>query len=161
MEKAWWVVIGILVLAAVVIGIYNYMTFGVLLRPADTENFCLDDSWCQGGGECVDNSCSCAYDVGNPDYCSGVGCVNQDTDDSNCGDCGTSCFGGHTCQEGSCACAEGWNDCGTAFCFDLDSDSEHCGECWNFCGLGIGCDEGVCVEGNDDRADSDVDVYLP
>lgn len=132
MEKARWVVIGVLVLVVVVVGSYNYFMFGAFLGPIDNSDGCPGDWWCTDGGKCVNGICSCVHDEDNPDYCSAVGCVNHDTDNSHCGECDTICLGGHTCQEGSCDCSEGWDDCGTAFCFDLQNDPEHCGACWNF-----------------------------
>ncbi len=63
--------------------------------------------------------------------CSGS-CVNTQTDNNNCGSCGTSCGTG-TCQSGVC-CPTGQTNCGGT-CVDLSSN-QNCGACGNDCGTG-------------------------
>jgi hypothetical protein len=71
---------------------------------------------CSSGQTCSHGVCSgsppeCAHRIGgfcNLDAglgylcCPGVGCTNTESDDDNCGTCGTSCPAGTTCQDGSC-----------------------------------------------------------
>jgi hypothetical protein len=63
--------------------------------------------------------------------CSGA-CANTQTDNNNCGTCGTSCGSG-TCQSGIC-CAAGQTNCGGT-CVDLSTNT-NCGSCGNNCGTG-------------------------
>jgi hypothetical protein len=72
---------------------------------------------CPAGQSCSHGVCSgasagcgigrigafCDLDAG-PSYlcCPGVGCINTDSDNANCGNCGTVCAAGTSCQNGSC-----------------------------------------------------------
>lgn len=64
--------------------------------------------------------------------CGGV-CVDTNTDNNNCGTCGTSCGAG-SCQNGIC-CPTGQTNCGGT-CVDLTADGSNCGACGNTCGSG-------------------------
>lgn len=68
-------------------------------------------------------------------------CVDPQTDNDNCGACGTSCGSG-TCQQGMC-CAAGQTNC-NGECVDLAEDETHCGSCTNACGGGETCQNGTC-----------------
>ena len=74
--------------------------------------------------------------------CTGT-CVDLQTDDANCGACGTACTGGKTCQSGSCTCPSGKEDC-SGTCVDTQTDPANCGTCANTCSEGQVCAEGIC-----------------
>jgi hypothetical protein len=62
-------------------------------------------------------------------------CKSVQTDNQNCGACGTVCGGGKTCQTGMCKCAAGLFECGGSC---VQSDATHCGGC-NACPNGQVC----------------------
>ncbi|HSQ68383.1 MAG TPA: MXAN_6577-like cysteine-rich protein [Polyangiaceae bacterium] len=96
-------------------------------------NVCGQGELC-ANGTCT-NACAaadggvetlCSQDAGPP-YCS-----NLQTDNANCGSCGTACSpdaGGGTCCSGTCV--------------DLTDDKNNCGSCGNVCGVGS-CAGGQC-----------------
>ncbi len=72
-------------------------------------------------------------------------CVDLETDDNNCGECGNECESDESCVEGNCTatCSQGQISCdGT--CVDLETDEGNCGECGNECGNGQSCMDGTC-----------------
>src|ERR1700733_736138 len=56
--------------------------------------------------------------------CGGT-CANVQTDNQNCGACGTVCQSGQSCQSGQCACSSGML-CGSSC---VTSDAKNCGSC--------------------------------
>jgi hypothetical protein len=72
---------------------------------------------CPAGQTCSQGACSgtpaeCVHRLGgfcNLDAglgylcCPGLGCINTDSDNANCGNCGAACAAGTSCQSGSCA----------------------------------------------------------
>ncbi|MEW6145757.1 MAG: hypothetical protein AB1598_12135 [Thermodesulfobacteriota bacterium] len=85
--------------------------------------------------------------------CNGT-CVDTNTDESNCGQCGVVCALGEICDSGACVCqasdevCDGLdNDCDGIVDngFDLDTDESNCGQCGTVCALGEICDSGACV----------------
>ena len=73
-------------------------------------------------------------------------CVDLQSDDFNCGSCGTICTGiGLSCRKGTCACDPGFTKCDDA-CADLKNDNFNCGSCGNFCAADEACGGGVCTE---------------
>jgi hypothetical protein len=82
----------------------------------------------------------------------GSGCVDLQSDPTNCGKCGNTCVAppGYeaTCQEGICGitCGGGQTLCGVA-CFDTKKDPQNCGACGVTCKEGEVCSQGKCSEG--------------
>jgi Stigma-specific protein, Stig1 len=93
--------------------------------------------------------------------CSGK-CVNLQTDDKNCGSCGTVCSRGQSCVNGTCTsgggggggggCPSGQTKC-NGKCVDLATDPNNCGSCGHVCPYGTNqlCCSGTCVEQWNDR----------
>lgn len=78
----------------------------------------------------------------------GTTCVDTQSDDANCGACGTVCPTGQTCMAGACACASGQMLCGTgsaAHCVDTQADNANCGACDTACPAAQTCTSGVCA----------------
>ena len=61
--------------------------------------------------------------------CDGV-CKDLQTDETNCGACGTTCGAVQGCCSGTCK--------------NLNTDEANCGSCGNICGAGLTCCSGVC-----------------
>ncbi|MBK8692904.1 MAG: hypothetical protein IPN17_11565 [Deltaproteobacteria bacterium] len=76
----------------------------------------------------------------------GTGCVDTNTDNTNCGTCGTVCAAGQSCQVGLCrrSCSAGQSLCGDV-CSTLDSDPANCGSCGAACPAGQMCSAGRCA----------------
>lgn len=71
-------------------------------------------------------------------------CVDLQSDDFNCGSCGTICGGvGISCQNGTCGCQPGYSKC-SGECVDLKTDNFNCGSCTHRCAAGKGCSGGFC-----------------
>ena len=81
--------------------------------------------------------------------CAGA-CTNVQTDNANCGACGTKCGAGEACVAGKCAasCGTGASLCspdgGAAYCANFQSDDANCGACGTKCGSGEACVNGQC-----------------
>lgn len=75
-------------------------------------------------------------------------CTNVQSDNENCGACGTVCEAGDRCDgTGQCAptCAAGTELC-NGECVDVTADSDNCGACGNVCPGGQRCNGmGVCA----------------
>ena len=80
-----------------------------------------------GGGGCTGGSTSCG----------GV-CTDLQTDEANCGTCGTACGAGQTCCDGVCT--------------NLQTDEASCGSCGFTCFLGQTCCSGACRSTQTDEA---------
>jgi hypothetical protein len=89
---------------------------------------CDNNGDCCAHAECRGGECKCRS--GWKDCGNGT-CVNRDTDEDNCGACGTVCAAGEACCAGTCA--------------DLQADAANCGECDNACGDTEACIGGACV----------------
>jgi hypothetical protein len=97
------------------------------------------DAGADGGG---------SGDAGGAAYC-----ANTQTDNQNCGACGTVCDAGQACKSGTCAltCGTGLNACGgvgdggVAFCANFQTDNVNCGACGTKCGAGQVCSNGACA----------------
>ena len=88
---------------------------------------CNADDDCCPGARC-NNKKKCVCRAGRTN-CAGR-CRNLDTDQNNCGACGTECPPGRTC-------------CGGA-CVDTDGSSLHCGACGRECSPFTSCCNGAC-----------------
>jgi hypothetical protein len=76
--------------------------------------------------------------------CSGS-CTNTQSDNLNCGACGTACAQGEVCSKGKCAltCGGGTTQCGSS-CVDTNLDPKNCGGCGKACTGGQVCGNGTC-----------------
>lgn len=106
--------------------------------------------------ETTDSSC------GGGEFNCGGACVDIDSDDAHCGECGNSCAADETCESGNCNCAEAccddsdcadWQICGDGTCV-CDEANECCGDedCPGFeeCQSGsCMCDGGECCTDDD------------
>ncbi|MEE2644416.1 MAG: MXAN_6577-like cysteine-rich protein [Myxococcota bacterium] len=102
---------------------------------------CGDDESAAGspvasGGLCAEGEAACDE-----------GCVNLQSNNSNCGACGNACPIGQSCTQGVCSeqtCAsEGQSLCGES-CVDTQSDKNNCGGCGNICNGSSVCTAGAC-----------------
>jgi hypothetical protein len=73
--------------------------------------------------------------------------VNTQTNNGNCGACGTVCTGGKTCSAGTCSCASGQTACGNT-CVNAQTDNNNCGTCGKICPSGSTCQTGACACGS-------------
>jgi hypothetical protein len=129
---------------------------------------CTDDAECGVNGDCVTGVCGCRSGFG--DCVGGVadGCeTDTETDEANCGGCGTTCGAGEICSFGSCgcgaagpcgprsscigvicACDAGWGDCAGGRAdgceTDVTSDDANCGGCGDACDAGETCIASAC-----------------
>lgn len=103
-----------------------------------------------GAGSCAESGL---------DKCDAV-CVDLDTDQNNCGECGTVCETALPfCTLGECTdgCQQGFSDCCVEesteevnmcdvahACRDTENDASHCGGCGNACSGGEHCTNGHC-----------------
>jgi hypothetical protein len=80
-----------------------------------------------------------------------ISCANTQTDNGNCGVCGTACGAGTACLGGTCAttCSDGQTECstegGASYCSNLEVDRQNCGSCGNACSSGMVCSTGTCA----------------
>jgi hypothetical protein len=72
-------------------------------------------------------------------------CVATQTDNNNCGSCGSACSGGNVCVAGGCTCPVGQGVC-NGICTAVASDPSNCGVCGLKCGAGQACNQGVCQD---------------
>lgn len=97
------------------------------------------------GGVCSVGSCPAGR--GDCDRRTDNGCeVDTNTDNFNCGVCGTICGPGAGCAAGACRCPTGATYC-PAGCFDLLTSAGNCGSCGNVCPAGTRCVAGACTSG--------------
>lgn len=84
---------------------------GVCIDLHDCQN-CIDDSECGGGNVCGDNQCAPACKAAQQGTnagcssgltCCGLHCIDEQTDSTNCGACGTSCGKGQFCGLTECS----------------------------------------------------------
>jgi hypothetical protein len=117
---------------------------------------CAIGGECCGGAECTGNGdgvCTCPQDA--PIICDEA-CVDLQSDDANCGECGNVCPSDETCQGGVCrcgsnpACGSGLTCCGGE-CVNLLTNPNHCTECGNACPATLPHADVFCGLGLDDR----------
>ena len=70
-------------------------------------------------------------------------CIQIDSDNNNCGDCGKKCDEGLSCVNSQCI---GNTTC-SGVATNTDSSLDHCGKCDNRCPNGKTCIDGQCVTG--------------
>ena len=72
-------------------------------------------------------------------------CTDPQTDQNNCGACGTPCGAGTFCSGGSCQvlCGVGQQNC-SGSCRTVASDPANCGACGMACPAGQYCNAGTC-----------------
>jgi hypothetical protein len=105
-----------------------------------------------GGGTwgCVNGTCSVVCPMNKKD-CGGA-CVDQKTDNANCGTCGNACTMGKSCLQGLC-CSMGEQVCGggdggVGACTNTQVDPMNCGTCGMACtGMTPFCNAGTCTAG--------------
>lgn len=78
----------------------------------------------------------------------GANCVDTDSSQEHCGQCGNECEAGLACVDGACTCDDRYLACGST-CVDPQIDYDHCGSCTGvcdqFCFVGQ-CDVGETCE---------------
>jgi hypothetical protein len=105
---------------------------------------------CPTGEVCQSDQCvSICVALGGLQCADGGPCIDQLTDNANCGTCGTACPQGQACSAGHCAatCASGYSVCttdGGFYCANLAGDLSNCGSCGNVCAVGDYCSAGTC-----------------
>ena len=77
---------------------------------------------------------------GNRKRCNGS-CVDIQTDEENCGECGVACQPLESCAQSACICVGTNRQVCSGVCVDLATDANNCGEC------GLVCESGECVNG--------------
>ncbi len=109
---------------------------------------------CLGGDTCDSGLCCASGSYNDNGKCCTVGqnncnnaCVDEQTDDNNCGGCGNICGAGTSCQAGQCKsiCPSGETFC-NGQCVNLLLDQNNCGACGALCSGH--CDLGVCCAAN-------------
>ena len=79
----------------------------------------------------------------------GSQCVDLNSDEANCGQCGRTCGSNEVCSGGACQvqCLPGESNC-SGQCVDTNSDPNNCGGCNVACGGDESCNNGVCESNN-------------
>jgi hypothetical protein len=82
----------------------------------------------------------------------GSGCVDEQNDQLNCGQCGKQCTTSPPgsmpiCVGGVCSgqCTDPTKSLCAAGCFDLQNDPQNCGLCGHACPSPSTCHNGMCV----------------
>jgi hypothetical protein len=154
---------------------YSTQSHVCVVDSLRTGKYCLCPSGspvCRNGGCSKATTPVCPVDA--PVRCqsaTGSSCVNLQSDEKNCGECGNECDAEvPTCctdatRRSSCVnlqsdeknCGECGNECGAevptcctdatrrSTCVNLQSDENNCGECGKQCGDGENCVSGSCV----------------
>jgi len=88
---------------------------------------------------CSDGECECPE---GQEMCDDV-CVDTQTNNDHCGECGAACTGEPECDAGTCTACDGeLTACGDS-CVDTNADEDHCGSCDGNCE-----DDETCVGGS-------------
>jgi hypothetical protein len=112
-------------------------------------NICGQDAGAiLGGGMWACTNATCGVVCPMPKaYCDPDGCVDQQSDNNNCGSCGNACAQmTEQCMQGQC-CKTNEKVC-NMMCTDVTSDNNNCGMCGKMCsGQTPYCVGGVCGSG--------------
>jgi hypothetical protein len=126
---------------------------GVCTNVQTDENNCgVCGTQCGTGQACLGGVCTTTCPpaggpAANVDLCGMTPgfCTDTDTDETNCGACGTTCAADRQCTGGACQCFGAKpNECSGA-CTNTQSDVNNCGVCGNACEAGMLCMSGACV----------------
>ncbi len=129
---------------------------GAACRTGDSDELCGTNGAvceeCTGGRSCQSGSCQCPT---GQHFCAGA-CVNLQTDESHCRECGRECADNQICRDGFCGVPCGATGfclanstepscCGTE-CVSTERSSRNCGACGNDCQTQRAniCDESTC-----------------
>ncbi|HEX5657576.1 MAG TPA: hypothetical protein VFX59_10295 [Polyangiales bacterium] len=129
-----------------------------VVNPSATETCNNRDDDCDGaiddnlapvaGYVCTAGAVQCAQGY---ERCGGPNgfCVDQQTDNNNCGGCGQFCDTGESCVNGACTCAATSTMCSGQIdsCSDTTKSEAHCGACGNSCAAGQGGVFEACISG--------------
>lgn len=111
---------------------------------------------CPTGQVCSSGVCNstCGSMAEGQTLCGGDGgspvCANLQTDDANCGKCGTVCNKSQVCTAGQCTsvCTPDQTVCGgdggASYCANTQTDNANCGTCGQSCGTLEVCSGGAC-----------------
>ncbi|GLJ40117.1 hypothetical protein SUGI_0821790 [Cryptomeria japonica] len=100
----------------------NFLRATYMSHNAKRKFWCGDDP----------NCCARAHkdEPGRWEWCDKKYCIDLDSNEYHCGNCGNSCGYGFSCCKGKCV--------------DLMSDPNHCGSCFNQCDDKKKCEFGIC-----------------
>ena len=122
------------------------VVFGLVVASCGESSSEVDDSGssecspvCGVGQRCAMGACVCSDALTD----CGSSCVNLESSETNCGQCGNACAAPLVCSRGACeeSCADALTACGSS-CIDLAVDVANCGQCSH------GCPGGSCVAGH-------------
>ncbi|MBI2393881.1 MAG: hypothetical protein HYV09_30190, partial [Deltaproteobacteria bacterium] len=97
------------------------------------------------GKVCSAGTCATSC-ISGTSLCTYGKCHDLQSDNANCGTCGTTCPAGKVCSAGTCAtsCISGTSLCTDGKCHDLQTDNANCGTCGTVCAAGKVCSGGTC-----------------
>jgi len=128
-----------------------YIAFLLVLVSCNHLIFsCSPSSSCTSPDDCLDGQIClqlgiCSFcPLNKPSKCENT-CVNELTDNNNCGSCAFQCSGQLQCLNGLCQCPTHFSHC-DGKCVVLQNDPKNCGRCGNVCEKDEYCSDGVCTQ---------------